>query len=261
MIFALAVVLRVGLFPFAENKHGDAPMRALIAERMVLDPASAADPAHLLPVRPAAHDADAPVHRARQLRAALVALSVAALRAGGLLPVSRLRAPAGRRGAGAAGGASRWRSRRCICRRRPPPPARRSIFFSGSPRSSASWPRSIAASSATFAVAGLLASLAAVTRYDAWLALPMVAVAAWWFAREPDPASATRGLAGLRAGGVAFRSPGSPGGRRPAAIRSSSRTTSPVTTPASGRRRRRATAPGWGGRASSASGRWRFSRR
>ena len=40
---------------------------------------------------------------------------------------------------------------------------------------------------ATFAVAGLLASLAAVTRYDAWLALPMVAVAAWWFARGPIP--------------------------------------------------------------------------
>jgi len=44
LIFALAVVLRVGLFPFAENKHGDASMRALIAERMVLDPASAAVP-------------------------------------------------------------------------------------------------------------------------------------------------------------------------------------------------------------------------
>ena len=32
------------MFPFAENKHGDAPMRALVAERMVLDPASAAVP-------------------------------------------------------------------------------------------------------------------------------------------------------------------------------------------------------------------------
>jgi hypothetical protein len=47
----------------------------------------------------------------------------------------------------------------------------------------------------TFAVAGLLASLAAVTRYDAWLALPMVAAAAWWFARRPEPGRATRGLA------------------------------------------------------------------
>ena len=43
-VFVLAAVLRLGLFPFAENKHGDAPMRALIAERMVLDPASAGQP-------------------------------------------------------------------------------------------------------------------------------------------------------------------------------------------------------------------------
>ena len=43
-VFALAVVLRVGLFPFEENKHGDAPMRALIAEWMNLDPHAAADP-------------------------------------------------------------------------------------------------------------------------------------------------------------------------------------------------------------------------
>ena len=34
----------LALFPFAENKHGDAPMRALIAERMDLEPASAAVP-------------------------------------------------------------------------------------------------------------------------------------------------------------------------------------------------------------------------
>ena len=40
----LAIVLRAALFPFAENKHSDAPMRALIAERMVLEPASAAVP-------------------------------------------------------------------------------------------------------------------------------------------------------------------------------------------------------------------------
>ena len=44
LILGLALALRAALFPFAENKHGDAPMRALIAERMVLDPASAADP-------------------------------------------------------------------------------------------------------------------------------------------------------------------------------------------------------------------------
>ena len=40
----LGIVLRLAVFPFAENKHGDAPMRALVAERMVLEPASAAVP-------------------------------------------------------------------------------------------------------------------------------------------------------------------------------------------------------------------------
>ena len=38
----LGIVLRLAVFPFAENKHGDAPMRALVAERMVLEPTSAA---------------------------------------------------------------------------------------------------------------------------------------------------------------------------------------------------------------------------
>src|SRR3954467_11867050 len=41
---ALAVVLRLGGFAVVDNKHGDAAMRALIAERLVLDPASAAVP-------------------------------------------------------------------------------------------------------------------------------------------------------------------------------------------------------------------------
>src|SRR5262249_28517053 len=44
LVLGLAVTLRVAVFPFAENKHGDSPMRALIAERMNLEPASAANP-------------------------------------------------------------------------------------------------------------------------------------------------------------------------------------------------------------------------
>ena len=44
LAIGLAILLRLALFGFAENKHGDAPMRALIAERMVLEPASAAVP-------------------------------------------------------------------------------------------------------------------------------------------------------------------------------------------------------------------------
>ena len=42
LAIGLAILVRLALFPFAENKHGDAPMRALVAERMVIDPASAA---------------------------------------------------------------------------------------------------------------------------------------------------------------------------------------------------------------------------
>ena len=53
-------------------------MRALIAERMNLDPRARRRPAHLLPVRAAAHDADAPVPGAGSGRAAIVALPVAA---------------------------------------------------------------------------------------------------------------------------------------------------------------------------------------
>src|SRR5262249_49102147 len=40
----IAVLARLAVFAIAENKHGDAPMRAMIAERMVLEPASAAVP-------------------------------------------------------------------------------------------------------------------------------------------------------------------------------------------------------------------------
>ncbi|HEX2657461.1 MAG TPA: glycosyltransferase family 39 protein, partial [Polyangia bacterium] len=43
-IFALALVVRAALFPFADNKQADAPIRALLAERMNADPAAASDP-------------------------------------------------------------------------------------------------------------------------------------------------------------------------------------------------------------------------
>ena len=51
----------------------------------------------------------------------------------------------------------------------------------------------------TFLFAGLLGSLAAVTRYDAWLALPMVLVAAWYFSRRTGQAVATSGLVAFAA--------------------------------------------------------------
>jgi hypothetical protein len=46
----------------------------------------------------------------------------------------------------------------------------------------------------TFALAGMLASLAAVTRYDTWLAVPIVVLAAWIF-RKRDGRSVVPGLA------------------------------------------------------------------
>ena len=193
-VFALAVVLRVGLFPFAENKHGDAPMRALIAERMVLDPASAAvprtycqfGPLHTTLMRPfIALDRYAP--RSSRYLSLLCGLAVffpflafarrlvgeaRASLAAFALAVSPLHLQASTTASSEALYLLLW---------------------------VAALERLLAALESrrlgTFAVAGLLASLAAITRYDAWLALPMVAVAAWWFARKPDPASATRGLA------------------------------------------------------------------
>jgi Dolichyl-phosphate-mannose-protein mannosyltransferase len=40
----MALAVRLTLFPFAENKQADAPMRALLAERMNIDSLAAADP-------------------------------------------------------------------------------------------------------------------------------------------------------------------------------------------------------------------------
>ncbi len=193
-VFALAVVLRVGLFPFAENKHGDAPMRALIAERMVLDPASAAQPRtycqfgplHTTLMRPFI-EIDRWAPRSSRYLSLLCGLAV-------FFPFFAFaRRLCGERGAALAAFAL----------------AVSPLHLQASTTASSEalylllWVSSIDRLLAaletrrlgTFAVAGLLASLAAVTRYDAWLALPMVAAAAWWFARQPDPAATTRGLA------------------------------------------------------------------
>ncbi len=194
LVFALAVVLRVGLFPFAENKHGDAPMRALIAERFVLDPSSATvprtycqfGPLHTTLMRPfIALDGYAPrSSRYLSLLCGLLVffpfLALARRLVGGAraelaafaLAVSPLHLQASTTASSEALYLLLW---------------------------VAALERLLAALESrkpgTFAVAGLLASLAAVTRYDAWLALPMVAVAAAWLARKTDPVSALRGLA------------------------------------------------------------------
>ena len=105
-------------------------------------------PAHLLSVRPAAHDADAAVHRAGSAGAAVVALSVAAGRDRGPVSVPGVRAAAGAASRPPSWRPSRWRCRRCTSRRRRPPPARRCTCCCGCARSSGCWPRSAASGAA-----------------------------------------------------------------------------------------------------------------
>jgi hypothetical protein len=177
LVLALALALRALLFPFAENKHGDAPMRALIAERMVLDPASAADPRtycqfgplHTALMRPfVAADRYAP--RSTRVLSLLAGIAVffpflafaerlvgrprAAL-AAFALAVSPLHLQASTTASSEA--------------------LYLLLFVAALERLLAGLEGGRARD---FAFAGLLASLAAVTRYDAWLALPLLVVAA-----------------------------------------------------------------------------------
>ena len=172
-------------------------MRALIAERMVLDPASAANPRTYCQFGPLHTDAHAAVPRARPRRAALVALPVAARGLAVFFPFLALRAAAscgerarraggvraGRLAAAPAGVDDRGQ-RGAL----PPALGRRARAAAGRAGDGRGC--------ATFALAGLLASLAAVTRYDAWLALPMVA-AGRLVLRAPAASrgARTRGLA------------------------------------------------------------------
>ena len=255
--------LRLALFPFAENKHGDAPMRALVAERMVLDPASAAVPAHVLPVRTAAHDADAAVHRAGSAGAAIVALPVAARRDRGAVPVPGVRAPAGGRSAGA--------ELATFALALSPLHLQASTTAASEALYLLLWVCALERLLAALDVAGacgpsrspgLLASLAAVTRYDAWLALPITVLAALCSpargpardrCRGPGGVLAVRGVAADRVAGV-----GRARGRRSAVLRALHHDATtpgwPRTSPAGSARCSVA-------RASSGSGRWRSSRR
>ena len=189
----LGIVLRLALFPFAENKHGDAPMRALVAERMVLDPASAAvprtycqfGPLHTTLMRPfIAIDPLAP--RSSRYLSLLAGIAV-------LFPFAAFaRRLVGQRGAELA----------TFALALSPLHLQASTTAASEALYLLLWvcalERLLAALAGrrlgTFALAGLLASLAAVTRYDAWLALPVVALSALIFVAE-DRRSLLRGLA------------------------------------------------------------------
>ena len=191
----LAIVLRLAVFPFAENKHGDAPMRALIAERMVLEPGAAAQPRtycqfgplHTTLMRPFIA-ADPLAARSSRYLSLLAGIAVffpflafarrlvgepGAALATFALAMSPLHIQASTTAASEALYLLLW-----VC----------------------ALERLLAALAAPgrlrgFAVAGLLASLAAITRYDAWLALPVVALAALIFVRQGDTRRALlRGL-------------------------------------------------------------------
>jgi hypothetical protein len=191
-VIALAVVLRVALFPFAENKHGDAPMRALIAERMVLDPASAAvprtycqfGPLHTTLMRPfIALDRFAP--RSSRVLSLLAGIAVFfpffafARRLIGLFQGKDAEEPdpasTDRRAALAA-----------FVLAVSPLHLQASTTASSEALYLLLWVLALErllAALATghrrwFALAGLCASLAAVTRYDAWIALPLIVAAA-----------------------------------------------------------------------------------
>jgi 4-amino-4-deoxy-L-arabinose transferase-like glycosyltransferase len=193
LALGLAILVRLALFPFAENKHGDAPMRALIAERMVLERASAGEPRtycqfgplHTTLMRPfiALDPVAARSSRYLSLLAGIAvffpffafARRLAGARAAELasfaLAVSPLHVQASTTAASEAlylllwVGALERLLTALACRRL-----------------------------RTFAVAGLLASLAAITRYDAWLALPIAVLAALWFEKN-DRRSLLAGLA------------------------------------------------------------------
>ena len=189
----LGIVLRLALFPFAENKHGDAPMRALVAERMVLDPASAAvprtycqfGPLHTTLMRPfIAIDPLAP--RSSRYLSLLAGIAV-------LFPFAAFaRRLVGQRGAELA----------TFALALSPLHLQASTTAASEALYLLLWvcalDRLLAALASrrlvTFALAGLLASLAAVTRYDAWLALPVVALSALIFVTK-DRRSLLRGLA------------------------------------------------------------------
>jgi hypothetical protein len=208
-VVALAVVLRVGLFPFAENKHGDAPMRALIAERMVLDPASAAvprtycqfGPLHTTLMRPFIA-LDRVASRSSRYLSLLAGIAVFfpflafARRLGRSLdPADPARA--GRRAELAA-----------FALAVSPLHLQASTTASSEALYLLLWVLALErllAALATgrqrwFWLAGLCASLAAVTRYDAWIALPLTVLAAGWLVCRRDGwvggrATALRGLA------------------------------------------------------------------
>jgi len=198
-ILAFALVVRAAVFPFADNKHGDAPMRVLIAERLAHDAAAAASPRTYYQF--------GPLHPA--LLAPLVALGgdpsrttrAFSLVVGLLTFLPFLRLARRLVGEARAELAALGLAASPLAVQASTTSASEALYLLLFVAMLERLTRALeddAAPLGPFAAAGALASLAAVTRYDAWIALPATVAAAWLFARGPaGPARArrARGLA------------------------------------------------------------------
>jgi hypothetical protein len=190
------------VFPFAENKQSDAPMRALIAQRLALDPAAAADPRaycqfgplHMLLMSPfIALDGD--VARSSRYLSLLAGLAtfVPFLRLARRLTASLGDGPAELAGLALAASPLHIQASTTAASE-----ALYLLLFITALERLTSALDDDEAPPGRYLVAGALASLAAVTRYDAWIALPAVLAAAWLWGRGPaggaPRARRTRGL-------------------------------------------------------------------
>lgn len=196
-VLAVALLVRLLVFPFAENKHADAPMRALLAEHRN-QPGVSADPRTFfqfgpLPIeimRPFVALGDVRVlSRVPSLLAGLLAfLPFFALArrlsgdrrvvvaAGLALAVSPLAVQLSTTAASESFYLLFWLA--CL--------ERLHAGLTGRGRRD-------------FVLAGLAASLAAVSRYDAWLAVPAAVVGAWVFGARDRRAAVDLLLFGLTA--------------------------------------------------------------
>jgi hypothetical protein len=199
-VLVLALVLRAALFPFAENKHGDAPMRALIAERLTLEPAAGADPrayCQFGPLHPTLMRAfialDPWVPRSSRLLSLVAGLLV-------FVPFARLatRLVGPRRAELAALGLAASPLHLQASTTAASEALYLFLFV-------AMLERLLAAlddpelPTRPFVVAGALASAAALTRYDAWFAIPAAVAAAWWTRGPLASARLADGLAAFLA--------------------------------------------------------------
>jgi hypothetical protein len=205
-VLALAFVLRAGIFPFAENKHGDAPMRALLAQRLVLEPGAASDPRtycqfgplHLALMGPFIRSVsrsfgalDGALGRSSRYLSLLAGLLTFA-------PFLRLaRRLAGERRAELAGLALAASPLHVQASTTAASEALYLLLFVAMLERLTAALEDERGPPLTFFVAGLFAMLAALTRYDAWLALPMTLGAAWLFGRGPAGPRRARNTRGL----------------------------------------------------------------